>query len=208
MRAQEVIAATIALQNLNKKNIATLELRGVSFVGLLDTTNTHLMGHSFGGATVLTAGYRRPDLIRSIVAHEPASDWAPNDIRRALFPETTMKESPISFVGGTGGWGEVEKPAAATVEDVPTLLLFSNEWYDNKWGVTRVLEWMHQNGKMRGDFAVIRQACHSEFTDLPMITNLSIGRSTGLTGQRNPVDTAVEIRDRTTAFLESISASS
>lgn len=199
------MGATIALQNLNQTNIATLESRDISFVGLLDTENTHLMGHSFGGATALTAGYRRPDLIRSIIAHEPASDWAPHDVRRALFPATTMDECPIPFVGGTGGWGEVEKYAQGTVESVPTLLLFSSEWYENKWGVTRVLEWMHQNGKMCGDFAIIRQACHSEFTDIPMITNLLIGRSTGLTGQRNPVDTAIEIRNRTTAFLESIS---
>jgi enterochelin esterase-like enzyme len=49
------------------------------------------MGHSFGGATALTLGFWRPDLIHAVIAHEPAIDWTPNDIRRQLvFPKEAV----------------------------------------------------------------------------------------------------------------------
>jgi pimeloyl-ACP methyl ester carboxylesterase len=59
------------------------ELRFI--LGGIHVNHTTFMGHSHGGATVLTAANREPALVDAIVAHEPAIDWAPDDCRRALF---------------------------------------------------------------------------------------------------------------------------
>lgn len=128
-RAKEMLAASLALKRLNVENVGWLEERGVSFVGRLQTDQHHFVGHSFGGVTALAAGLRRPDLATSIVAHEPALDWAPDDVRRAVLPQEIVGKSPIATDGGTGGWGSEERKTKAQITDVNTLIMFSEEWY-------------------------------------------------------------------------------
>jgi pimeloyl-ACP methyl ester carboxylesterase len=108
-------------------------------VNKLNTSDLHFMGHSFGAATALTAASRRPDLLSSVIAHEPAVDWMPDDARRALFTEHKLEGGP-RFTGGTGGYEthyvKEEKKEASnatcqpyhSLHDIPMLFLYSDEW--------------------------------------------------------------------------------
>ena len=131
LRCKEVLAATMAVHSLNEHNIPELERMGLSFVGRLQTSEQSFMGHSFGGATAVAAALRRPDLSTTVIAHEPALDWAPNDVRRALFPQGLINKIPLSKIeGGMGGWGDGKnKLTKATIKDLRALFLFSEEWY-------------------------------------------------------------------------------
>lgn len=138
-RVREFIAAAESLLKLNERNIPELEARGVSFVDRLDTSDLHFVGHSYGGCTALTAASRRPDLASSVIAHEPAVDWMPDDARRSLFAEHKLVGAPQEYDGGTGGFlpqQEEEKKEAdsatcrpsGSLHDVPMLFLYSDEW--------------------------------------------------------------------------------
>ena len=68
---------------------------------------------------------------------------------------------------------------------------------------------MHQKGRLGlagglSDFAVIKEAYHNEFSDMCMLTPLWLARGTGVTGPRNPLETAKEIEERTWKFVSSI----
>lgn len=91
------------------------------------------MGHSFGGATALTAACRRPDLAQNgggVIAHDPATDWIPDDTRRSLFPPEKLKdlETAKGFAGGTGGYKDEPANDRGTLHDLDFLLLFSHQW--------------------------------------------------------------------------------
>ena len=103
-RVEECLSALSCLKSLNHGNIPDLASVGVSFVGKLDTTDVTLMGHSFGGCTVLSAAAQRPDLVSAVVAHEPAIDWMPDSARRALFSADRMEQLGTPYSGGTGGY--------------------------------------------------------------------------------------------------------
>lgn len=203
-RAVEMLASTFALQKLNDRNI--IELNGVSFVNRLKTTEVHFMGHSFGGATALTAAFRRPHLVSSIISHEPASDWMPDDARRALFPTNALVDCPHVYDGGTGGLAPDVKQTPATIKDFHVLILFSSEWYEKNWGRSDVIHWMHTHGKLcqqcTTEVNVIWNAHHNEFSDSCLMTPIWLARQVGLTGKRNPLETAEEISNRTLNFLE------
>lgn len=62
---------------------------------------------------------------------------------------------------------------------------------------------MHQNKLVKGlEFAVIAAMKHNEFSDMCMLTPLWLARGVGVTGERNPIDTAREVHDRTRVFLD------
>lgn len=140
IRVKEFLASAISLMYLNILHIPQLDSVGVSFVNKLDTSNLHFMGHSFGACTVLTAASRRPDLASCVVAHEPATDWMPDDARKSLFAQHKLVGGPRKYNGGTGGF--IEQPeeekkegdgtcdeSSGSLHDVPMLFLFSDEWH-------------------------------------------------------------------------------
>ena len=66
---------------------------------------------------------------------------------------------------------------------------------------------MHEHGVIgpkqgTTDVGVIQKAKHQEFSDSCMLTPIWLARATGLTGERNPHETAAEIGARTLEFLE------
>jgi len=222
-RARELAGAVVAMKSLNEHNIVELESMGISFVNRLDTKKgVHVMGHSFGGVTAFTVAFRRPDLIHSIIAHEPATDWTPNDVRRQIFPDTAVNsynqkirdgvlvDGPKEeYHGGTGGWGTAATTTNLTtnLNDIPALILFSYEWYKNgESGMVRLFELMQRNGFLgpQGEFGFIKAAHHIEFSDTCFLTPLWLGRACKFTGTRNPIDTSEEIASRTLAFLEKL----
>jgi pimeloyl-ACP methyl ester carboxylesterase len=213
-RARELTGATVALQQLNEQNTPELEALGVSFVDCLDTTQIHAMGHSFGGATALTVAFRRPDLFHSAIAHEPATDWSPDDVRKQIFPHAAIgkwEHEGEAYTGGVGGYQESEaKPLKTTYHQMPVLYLFSDEWYKLNWGNCRFIEQLHKQGSLglHGDFGVITSAHHNEFSDMCFLTPLWLARALKVTGIRNPIDTAADMVDRTLAFLEDLSPAS
>lgn len=205
-RARELAAAAVALQQLNVNGLP--ELKGVSFMGLLDTTKLVAMGHSFGGSTALTVAVRRPDIIKAVVAHEPATDWSPDDVRTQIYPRAAIgdwKYDGAAYDGGTGGVDEVAASESASLyEYIPVLYLFSDEWYGKNWGYCRFLEYLHKKGSLgkQSEFGVIAAARHNEFSDMCFLTPLWLARSLNVTGVRSPINTATEIVDRTLAFLQ------
>jgi pimeloyl-ACP methyl ester carboxylesterase len=176
----------------------------------LQANHTFFMGHSFGGTTALSAAHRRPDLAKAIIAHEPAIDWAPDDCRRSLFADDRLEGLTRDYNGGTGGF-ETEIPKgqeiANSIHDLDILVLNSKEWMDKDWGAASLLNEMHRNGRLGkqngvSSYGVVKDTTHNEFADTCMLTPLWLARPVGLTGPRNPIDTAVEIAERTRSFLE------
>jgi hypothetical protein len=222
-RGEECLSAISCFKSLNHRNIPDLASVGVTFVGKLDTADVTLMGHSFGGCTVLSVAAQRPDLVTALVAHEPAVDWMPDSARRALFPVHRMQKAETVYAGGTGGYedfeGNEEKKndcalsdsdlasSPKTIHDVDMLFLYSDEWAHLGWGAFPQIKSMHETGVLgpkegTSDVGVIQQAKHQEFSDSCMLTPIWLARATGLTGGRNPHETAAEIGSRTLEFLE------
>lgn len=206
-RVQEFIAAVEAIHRMNKEDIPGLDF---SLRGRLLKSETFFMGHSFGGATALTAAKRRPDLVTAIVAHEPAIDWMPDDARHSLLPPAFLHDFEHSWKGGTGGFEGLDNiEESASIHEKNMLILFSNEWRDKKWAASDTLEELYSRNRLgpnQGDSIAktIPDISHNEFSDTCMLTPLWLARSTGITGKRNPVETAKEIHEITKTFLESV----
>lgn len=186
-RADEIIAATLYMSEvLNRTHTPELQSKGVSFRGRLDADAVHFMGHSFGGVSVLHAAHKiaamkaaaaagsattemktksfllpRP---RSVVAHDPASDWIPDSTRRSLFDVERLKDSTANHTYWTrteaattaatnvgnyeeeGQQSQQPRPpiASFSIHDFDLFLLFSHEWGHRNWGGISVLQDMHQ----------------------------------------------------------------
>lgn len=193
--------------------------------GRLDTETVTFMGHSFGGATVLQAAKQRPDLVQSVVAHDPALDWLPDEARRSLFaPELLKGLEHHNFTGGTGGFtnddktssscSAVDQSESSSLHDTNILFLFSEEWIRKGWAFTPLLEDMYSSSQSQlnirnkkladgvvSSFQIVPGAHHNEFSDTCMLTPIWLARATGIAGPRNPSDVAWDIADATRDFL-------
>ena len=174
-RADELLAALETFASLDHApNLPELEDRGISFAGMLDTGQVHYMGHSFGASTVLHAAHSRRHSFRAprpatVIAHDPVSDWLPDDTRRSLFDDRRLRGGRYygEFAGFTGddvrAEGQMENDgaedktsaAAATtttktsppsIHDLHMLVLSSHEWSTKRWGASHILSDMHERG--------------------------------------------------------------
>ena len=182
-----------------------------------ETTTTILMGHSFGGATALTAAHRHPQLAQAIIAHEPAIDWLPDDARYSMFPPHRLQGLERNYSGGTGGIIHQEEKADSDVESlhehVHVLVMQSNEWMIKNEGQSLLLQEMAQHNRLGrrastmttvSRHVAVPGAHHTEFSDTSMLTPLWLARAVGLTGPRNPIDTAREIAQHTRTFVRDV----
>jgi pimeloyl-ACP methyl ester carboxylesterase len=209
LRVDELVAAAEGMHRLNESDLAELLLFGLSFRDRIQIDQTFFMGHSFGGATALSVAKRRPDLVKSVIAHEPAVDWMPDDARRSLFDLKRLEGLSTNFTGGTGGFLVESSDSESSIHDVDLLILFSGEWRSKKWGWNHVLEEMHQEARLGREggyssFAFIDDAHHTEFSDTSMMLPLWLARLTNITGPRNPLSTAKEIHERTLVFMQKV----
>lgn len=207
-RAEELLAAVEAMVGLDQENIAELARHNISFVDKLKVDEIHYMGHSFGGATSFHAARKRSPA--SIIAHEPASDWIPDATRASLFDLKRLEGSRVNYT-----FWQVNTSATdnfkASVHDHEMLVLFSHEWAMKKWGGVEVLGDMYERGVFgptggASKVAVIPGAHHNEFSDTCMLTPTWLARATGITGARNPLETAREIHEHTVSFLKEVSS--
>ena len=212
-RVNEFLAATQALIKLNETNVAELDQVGISFANKLNVNDCIAAGHSFGGATALTAAHRRTDLFTACVAHDPAIDWCPDDCRKALLPSDRLKESKLTYNGGTGGY-EVEDDASKltrspSVHDLDLFFLYSYQWVKLGWGEYRLFQDLFKRGLLgrahgASDLGFVYNSQHSEFSDSCMKVPLWIARAVKMTGIRNPHETAEEIMTRTSSFIAEV----
>ena len=216
-RSSELIAATTAVLQLNKRNIPELDEIGISFVDKIDIYKVSIAGHSFGGATALTVAARYPALYSCVIAHDPMCDWMTDDARKIMFEKKRFQGSCLKYHGGTGGY-ETDyasntdkrgvKDANASLHDLDILFLYSHQWKKDGSGHYPYVFDMFRRGQIgprnnnKSEFAFIQHAHHSEFSDACMKIPLWLGRATGVTGKRNPHETAEEIADRTSEFMK------
>jgi pimeloyl-ACP methyl ester carboxylesterase len=212
-RAQELLAVVDNVLKLNENNLPDLQSVGIDFRGLLNTNDIHYMGHSFGGATSLHAATQRPP--RSVIAHDPVMDWMPQSSQSSFFDLNRLKESKTNHTYWTSkshhDASDTNSPTGLSLHDTTELLvLFSHEWYTKGWSGIDVMKDMadrkvfgRESGVSR--FGIIDQAHHNEFSDASMLTPLWLAREVGLTGPRNPLDTAQEIHFETLHFLRAVS---
>jgi hypothetical protein len=179
-RTREFLSAVATFVSLNDKNIPEMEMLGLDFIGKLDTSEIHYMGHSFGGATAFHAArQKRPT---SIIAHDPATDWMPDDTRRSLFDETRLQGSRLNYTGGTGGLPiSTSDVRENSVHDIEMLVLFSHQWHSKKWSGAHILDDMHKRNQVgpKGGISrvgVIDAAHHNEFSDSSMMTPCWLAR--------------------------------
>jgi len=216
-RASELLSGIKALQDLNNTNIPQLEEVGVSFVNLLDVQNITISGHSMGAATAIAAASREPNLFSCVIAHDPAIDWIPDYGRKALFSEQRLASAGLTYDGGTGGYKTGEsssctKSAAcnSTFHNLDMLFLYSHEFVRNRWGNFLLLKSLHRSQELGSrsaglsDVGFIYNAQHTEFSDVPMMLPLWLTRAVGITGKRNPIETADEIAHRTLEFYNAV----
>lgn len=211
-RSNEITVALDAFLQLNKENIPELERNGLSFVGLLNVEDITAVGHSFGGASVLTTVARHPQRFKSCVALDPAVDWMPDNERQILLSKDRFQHSHVQYNGGTGGFSQDHAPLdqdqkSAALHNLDMMFLYSHEWILKRWGASQFVLDMYKRGKLGrfngvSECTFVFNSMHSEFSDSCMKTPLWLARAIGLTGNRNPHETSDEIAGRTLMFIQ------
>ena len=89
------------------------------------------------------------------------------------------------------------------------LLLFSHEWTRNEWAMIPLIREMQQQGRLGSNtthiaFDYITDMHHNEFSDTSMLTPTWLARAVGITGPRNPIDTARDVAQKTQSFLKRV----
>ncbi|GKY92893.1 hypothetical protein MPSEU_000258300 [Mayamaea pseudoterrestris] len=206
-RAREFLAAVEAFLALDARDNVDLVKAGLSVRDRLDKSNVVFMGHSFGGATALVAATRRPNIVRGVVAHEPAVDWMTDDARKSLFSDSVMMDLTQKYTGGTGGYGKATKTdCKGSTNPHDLLVMYSKEWQDKNWGESKIVEELYRQGRLgrpkgTSNFQVVDDSHHMEFSDVAMLTPTWLARATGQVGKRSPFDTAADIERATIAWL-------
>ncbi|MGW7103951.1 alpha/beta fold hydrolase [Streptomyces sp. NPDC054838] len=120
-----------------------------ALIEVLDLAPAHVAGNSFGGSTALGLATRRPDLFRSLAAHEPPllglveGDEEARAARLrldAVFADIRGGDHPAAarrfveeVVSGPGEWGRVPEPVRETfIANAPTFL---DEQSDPAWAM-------------------------------------------------------------------------
>jgi pimeloyl-ACP methyl ester carboxylesterase len=88
-----------------------------ALIETLDLAPAHLVGNSYGASISLGVAARRPELVRSVIAHEPPLLDAA-DPSSALGAEISRIRDLLFEIGNQAGDGEYDASAARFVEEV------------------------------------------------------------------------------------------
>jgi len=206
VRIEEVDGAIDILKSMNKTTRSELGGLGVDFVGRLDVEDgVHLVGHSFGGATVLGAAGRFSDRVLSVTAHDPAIDWVPDDVRLNILKgncETNMERKE-----GSAGYKDKKRLTEAKgLDDVPTLMIYCSEWVRTNFGHHYVTIDKLNSGKLGKKGASkgmsLKNMRHFEMSDNCLILPLWLCKVLGFSGGK-PGLRSRETSAETIGFIKS-----
>lgn len=172
IRVQEVLAATKAIHRWNKEDIPT-DVSGtvhLSLKGRLDLERTIFMGHSFGAASVLTAAHRHPELVHTVIAHEPALDWSHPSTVASLFAQSRIANLTKASLYRRDRFGDPSPDDDSVHHSANVFFLFSHEWFKKGWAMIPLLLEMQEASRLGGHQTMIRvdyveDAHHNEFSD-------------------------------------------
>eukprot|EP00040_Diaphanoeca_grandis_P012626 m.63945 g.63945 ORF g.63945 m.63945 type:complete len:507 (-) comp23369_c0_seq1:76-1596(-) len=165
-RKQLEIRQREVLRVLNAISDGSLGLEGCDTKG---TARVHLVGHSYGGATVLTSLARNVHLkIASCIVYDAAIDWIPDDVRSIMFGENST-ETPL------------QQPVTAStttlanytqaISQVPTLFIISEDWEERGIASPESIREAVRTG-IFGRYSaamVLKDGGHQSFTDIIML---------------------------------------
>jgi len=207
VRIEEVIEAAGLAASLDSSDRPELAATGgVSFKNRLDVRDggVHLCGHSYGGATVLGAAGRRPELFRSVAAHDPAVDWLSDDVRYNCFKGMKEEETDY-FEKGSGGYRDERKLVESKgLDSVPVCMIYCSQWQDWKFGhfwktLPKISEGsLGKKGQSVG--MVVRDCKHFEFSDNCLIQPAWLNRALDFCGT-DPAMRSAEIKTETRNFM-------
>lgn len=129
-RSNEILSALISLLRINEGdyNYISTDKNNNNVLNVLqnklDINDITLIGHSFGGASVLSAATKYPELIKNVIVQDPVIDWLPESMRRSLLSESRLLNSGVSYNGGSTGW---KKKQNALVEKKSSYNLLNGE---------------------------------------------------------------------------------
>jgi hypothetical protein len=132
------------------------------------------------------------------------------DCRKGLFSKDRFVGSDLKYEGGTGGLDGYEiDDAQSPIQDIDLFFLYSHQWAKYGWGHYNYLRDLFKRGQIGRkngptDVSYVYNANHSEFSDSCMKLPLWLSRAVGVTGKRNPHETASEIFDRTSTFISEV----
>eukprot|EP00520_Triparma_pacifica_P006993 CAMPEP_0118646164 /NCGR_PEP_ID=MMETSP0785-20121206/7904_1 /TAXON_ID=91992 /ORGANISM="Bolidomonas pacifica, Strain CCMP 1866" /LENGTH=474 /DNA_ID=CAMNT_0006538127 /DNA_START=115 /DNA_END=1536 /DNA_ORIENTATION=+ len=198
VRIEEVVeTAKWAKSAFNPDSTSKLPPAIAPLRGKLDVSKgVHLVGHSFGGATVLSAGGKHgSSIFRSVVAHDPAVDWMSDETRYNLLKNTKYE--------GTGGYEGGVKAAKANeskgLESLPLSMIYCSNWVDINFGHSEVtIPGVNSGemGKKGGEASVVDDSMHFEFSDNSLIMPHWLGKGLEFT-KGEPERVAAEVAKRT-----------
>jgi pimeloyl-ACP methyl ester carboxylesterase len=158
----------------------------------------HLIGHSMGGATVLGASGRESHRFRSVIVHDPAVDWVPDDVR------CEIQAGGCSWLG-TGGYAKGSETVPTNgLSKLPMQWLYSSKWVEIKYGhsfhtIPRINEG-HLGLKPRSEAFALEDSMHFEFSDNCLILPFWLCRLLCMSGE-DPEGKCKDVRRETLAFL-------
>jgi platelet-activating factor acetylhydrolase len=211
IRVQEVLAAMEAIHRWNVEDVHA-DVSGtvrLSVKGRLDLKLTTLMGHSWGAATALTVAHRYPELVHTVIAHEPAIDWSHPKAVASLFAQSRIANLTMASLYRKDLFGNPSPDDDSVHSSANIFFLFSHEWLRKGWAMIPLLLEMQEAKRLGGENTFmhvdsVEDAHHNEFSDTAMLTPVWLGRAIGLTGRRSPLLTAKDVAQKTQTFLQRI----
>lgn len=181
----------------------------------LDFSRLTAIGHSQGGATVLTAALVGDIQISGMLLLDPAMDWLPQYIKSRLMSTSTNLDR--TFMQRKFGWQSFAKSKELDLPttfkgEIPTEFVwseaFSKKTAQNSMGSAAWdMEVSLDRIGLRASTHILRNTVHIHFTDAPMLLPkwlpLYLPRLLGQASSRQPSDVMAEINAISLRFLSS-----
>jgi platelet-activating factor acetylhydrolase len=207
IRVEEIINLLQVVGEMNVRTNGGMGGTNVSFVDKLDLDEgVHLVGHSYGGATVLAVAGRVPEkVVRTVTAHDPACDWIPDDVRYNVFKDNSEVDEVRKYGScySKKTWGKEE---SSGLDETPCLFIYCDDWQKTDFGhhmVTLPKLKLNKLGKKNKSYGIVlNDMQHFEFSDNCMILPLWLTKALGFSGKK-PEMRGREVFAETLRFIKS-----